>query len=172
MQGAALRLQIAWQPPLQPLQLQFGSGQQLADVVMQFAAKVLAFAFLDFEHAIGQFCRAQADRPGTLAQVPADPEHCYQMQQHQAGRYGMAAGEQQQVGKQRRHAQQCSRPAQHSGEGAATQSILQAWEHRGEATVTLLMEALRMSCRRLWRGAFNICQVRVEAIHIRVTGIC
>ncbi|MNP54616.1 hypothetical protein D3C76_1491860 [compost metagenome] len=78
-QGAALGLHIAWQPPLQPLQLQFGSGQQLAYVVMQFAAQVLAFAFLDFEHALGQFCRAQAYRPGTLAQVPADPEHCHQL---------------------------------------------------------------------------------------------
>ncbi|MNU02012.1 hypothetical protein D3C72_2455910 [compost metagenome] len=58
-----MAVQFIGHPPLQPLQLKLGGGEQLADVVMQFAAQLLALALLNLEHALGQFCRVQADRP-------------------------------------------------------------------------------------------------------------
>ncbi len=35
--------------------------QQLADIVVQLAAQVLALTFLHFQHALGKFLRAQGD---------------------------------------------------------------------------------------------------------------
>ncbi|MNP54700.1 hypothetical protein D3C76_1492770 [compost metagenome] len=124
-----MRLQFIRQSPLQPVQLQLGGSEQLANVVMQFTAQVLAFALLHLEHAIGQFRRAHADRPGAVAQVPADAEGRDQLQQQQAGRKGLR-DHQRQIGDQRHHAQRCCRPAQQSGAGTATQRNLQAWGHR------------------------------------------
>ncbi|MNW02786.1 hypothetical protein D3C71_1986270 [compost metagenome] len=60
-QGVAVALQVIGHALLQPLQLQLGGGEQLADVIVQFPAQVLALVFLDLEHALGQFCRAHAD---------------------------------------------------------------------------------------------------------------
>ncbi|MCY1442335.1 hypothetical protein D9M71_587000 [compost metagenome] len=125
-----MALQFVGHAPLQPLQLQLGGGEQLADVVVQFPAQVLALVFLDLEHALGQFSRAQADRPGAQHQVQGGAEHGGQLQHQQAGRDRLVGQVQRQVGDQRGHAQPDRRPTQKGGAGAATQRSLQAWEHR------------------------------------------
>jgi hypothetical protein len=129
-QRVAVALQLVGHALLQPLQLQLGGGEQLADVVVQFPAQVLALAFLDFEHALGQFRRAQADRPGTQGQVHGSAQCGDQLQHQQAGRDHLIGQVQQQVGDQRGHAQPDSCPAQQGSAGAAPRRSVQAWKHR------------------------------------------
>ncbi|MNE69756.1 hypothetical protein D3C80_1655010 [compost metagenome] len=99
-----MALQLVGHAPLQPLQLQLGGGEELADVVVQFPAQVLALVFLDLEHALGQFCRAQADRLGAQAQVEDGAQRSDQLQHQQAGRGCLVGQVQHQVGDQRGHA--------------------------------------------------------------------
>ncbi|MNF69165.1 hypothetical protein D3C84_510400 [compost metagenome] len=42
-------------PPLEPVTLQFGGGQQLANVVMQFPAQSVTLVFLNLQQAVGEF---------------------------------------------------------------------------------------------------------------------
>ncbi|PAV70144.1 hypothetical protein WR25_01821 [Diploscapter pachys] len=74
-QGGALLLQFGRYPALQPVNLELGCGQELANVVVQFAAQSLALAFLNLEHACGQLGGAQADRARPVAQVPTYADH-------------------------------------------------------------------------------------------------
>ncbi|MNP16634.1 hypothetical protein D3C76_1090390 [compost metagenome] len=99
-----MALQLVGHAPLQPLQLQLGGSEHLADVVVQFPAQMLALVFLDFEHTLGQFCRAQADRPGAQAQADHGTERSGQLQHQQAGRDCLVGQVQYQVGTQRGHA--------------------------------------------------------------------
>ncbi|MNZ41214.1 hypothetical protein D3C78_587610 [compost metagenome] len=93
-----MALQVIGHALLQPLQLQLGGGEQLADVIVQFPAQVLALVFLDLEHALGQFRRAQADRPGAQGQVHGSAQRGGQLQHQQAGRDHLVGQVQQQVG--------------------------------------------------------------------------
>jgi len=66
-QDVALGLQLIRHTALDPFALQLGGGQQLPDVVMQFAAEAVAFVFLHLQQAIGQFLGLELDG---FARVP------------------------------------------------------------------------------------------------------
>ncbi|MCY1179191.1 hypothetical protein D9M73_195750 [compost metagenome] len=99
-QGLAVPLQVFGHAPLQPLRLQLGSGEQLADVVVQFPAQMLTLVFLHLEHALGQLGRAQVDRPGAQAQLYNSTQRGDQLQHQQGGRDCLVGQVQRHVGNQ------------------------------------------------------------------------
>nr|GFD18159.1 hypothetical protein [Tanacetum cinerariifolium] len=44
---------------LQPVTLQFGGGEHLADIVVQLTAQAMTLCFLDLQHVIGQLLRLE-----------------------------------------------------------------------------------------------------------------
>ncbi|MCY1174581.1 hypothetical protein D9M73_147880 [compost metagenome] len=105
-------LQVAWNTALQPVRLEFGGGQQLADIVVELPAQALPLAFLNLEQAIGKFCRAQGNRTCPVAQMPANAQHRDDVQDQHTGRHRQRVEVQRQVGDDRGQAQQRGQPAQ------------------------------------------------------------
>ena len=60
-QAQAMALQVFGHAPLQPADLQGGGGQELPDVIMQFAAEVLTFTFLNLNQPRRQLFGLQFD---------------------------------------------------------------------------------------------------------------
>ncbi|MNH40743.1 hypothetical protein D3C79_1021050 [compost metagenome] len=57
-----MSLELFGHPAFEPVALQFGGGQQLTDVVMQFAAQPVPLVFLDLQQPVRQFLRLEFDR--------------------------------------------------------------------------------------------------------------
>ena len=125
-QCGAVFLQVGRHAPLQPVCLQLGGCQQLADIVMQFAAQTLAFALLHLEQAVGQLLGAHGDRARGLAQLPANSEQGGQLQCQQAAGHRCRTQVQVQVGRRRHQAQQGAQPMQQRSARRAALECLEA----------------------------------------------
>ena len=60
-QHRTVALQVFRKTALEPFTLQLGGGQQLADIVVQFAAEAMTFVFLDLQQAVGQLLGLELD---------------------------------------------------------------------------------------------------------------
>ncbi|MND81058.1 hypothetical protein D3C80_728440 [compost metagenome] len=84
-QGCAVCLQLCRRAALNPFSLERGGGQQLADVVVQFATQAMALVLLDVQQTLGKLLGQQFDRLSRLAEVPGNGQHCQHVQTQQAG---------------------------------------------------------------------------------------
>ncbi|MNP55829.1 hypothetical protein D3C76_1505030 [compost metagenome] len=55
-------LQVIGQAALEPLVLELGGRQKLADIVVQFSTEAVTFVFLDLQQPLGQLLRLELDR--------------------------------------------------------------------------------------------------------------